>query len=276
MILLCAAGLAVGSYTDTELKHQFEAKIEACVSFYQRKGYTVPEKDDESALQLFINAYHAVNQHNSNPTRSYNQVLNCFATVNYVSKPFIIPPEIEEPIALLVNASTGIIPPQVGNTGTSPDSYDRRDDNTTTPVKDQGSCNSCWAFTSIACLETKYLELTGDNPADVDFSEQQMVDCAYEALAVTARGCEGGWVRKAWLDLKKFQLNIMNSEDQRPYTGADVVCDIKELNKPNAMAKAKVIGVYQNTKGEIHQSSDSHKPRPNTMPRYSRIESRPT
>ena len=255
MILLCAAGLAevTYSYTNKELKHQFEAKIDACGSFYQRNRYTVPGKDDESALQLFITAHHTVNQHNSNPTRSYNQVLNCFATVNYVSKPLIIPPEVEEPITLLVNPNTGIIPPQVGNTGTSPDSYDRREDNTTTPVKDQGSCNSCWAFTSIACLETKYLELTGDNPADVDFSEQQMVDCAYEALAVTDRGCEGGWVRKAWLDLKKFQLNIMNSEDQRPYTGADGVCNIKELNKPNAMGKAKVIGVYQNMKGEITQ-----------------------
>ena len=44
------------------------------------------------------------------------------------------------------------------------------------------------------------------------------------------------------------------------------------------LARSRVFsqGVYQNTKGEIHQSSDSHKPRPNTMPRYSRIESRPT
>ena len=256
MILLCAAGLAGGSYTDTELKHQFEAKIDACVSFYQRKGYTVPEKDDESALQLFINAYHTVNQHNSNPTRSYNQVLNCFATVNHVSKPFIVPPEVEELGTLLVNANTGIIPPQVGNNGASPDSYDRRDDNTTTPVRDQGNsgiCESDYAFTSIACLETKYLELTGDNPADVDFSEQQMIDCVHEALNVTDKGCEYGWVTKVWLDLKENQLNIMNSEDQRPYTGADVVCDIKELNKPNAMAKTKVIGVYQNWTGEIPQ-----------------------
>ena len=246
MILLCAVGLGEGTYTNKELKDQFEAKINECGSFYERNRFTAPDKDDQSALQRFINAYHSVNQHNSNPARNYEQVLNCFATVNRVSMLTIHPElEVEAPDTLKVSA----------NIGTSPDSYDRRDDNTSTSVKDQLiNCGSCWAFTGIACLETKYLELTGDDPADVDFSEQQFVDCAYEALGVMDYSCGGGWSNKAWKGLKNDQLSIMYSEEQRPYTEADGVCDIKDLNKPNAMSKVKVIGTYNSNSGELGEA----------------------
>ena len=48
-----------------------------------------------------------------------------------------------------------------------------------TPVKDQGSCGSCWAFSSVGPLESAYAIESGKTGADlVRFSEQQLVDCS--------------------------------------------------------------------------------------------------
>lgn len=52
------------------------------------------------------------------------------------------------------------------------------------PVKDQGGCGSCWAFSAVAGVEAIYAQKTGKV---VSFSEQQVVDCDKEDW-----GCDGG------------------------------------------------------------------------------------
>lgn len=72
-----------------------------------------------------------------------------------------------------------------------PVSVDWRLKNAVTPVKDQGQCGSCWAFSSTGVLEgayaLKYSNLTS-------FSEQQLVDCDYIKARLGGRnlGCNGG------------------------------------------------------------------------------------
>ena len=67
---------------------------------------------------------------------------------------------------------------------TLPTSLDWRDVEGITPIKNQGSCGSCWAFAATAELEAFVKIYYG---VELDLSEQQVVSCnPYGA------GCNGG------------------------------------------------------------------------------------
>ena len=68
-------------------------------------------------------------------------------------------------------------------------SSDWDDEGYVTPVRDQGFCGSCWAFTASAVIESNLL-IYSDKPYNVNtlhVSEQQQVDCVY-----SSPGCDGG------------------------------------------------------------------------------------
>jgi len=46
--------------------------------------------------------------------------------------------------------------------------------NVVTPIKDQGKCDGCWAFSAVATIEGAYNYKTGSLNS---FSEQELVDC---------------------------------------------------------------------------------------------------
>jgi cathepsin L len=82
-----------------------------------------------------------------------------------------------------------------------------------TPVKDQGQCGSCWAFSATGALECTYAKRWGKNYL-VSLSEQQLVDCT---TSYGNYACGGGWPTKA------FQYATANGGlclgSQYPYQG---------------------------------------------------------
>jgi len=66
----------------------------------------------------------------------------------------------------------------------APSSYDWRDYGVVTPVKNQGYCGSCWAFSAVETVESAWA-LAGNTLTE--FSEQQVVSCD-----TTDGGCNGG------------------------------------------------------------------------------------
>merc|ERR1712224_291962 len=84
-----------------------------------------------------------------------------------------------------------------------------------TGVKDQKTCGSCWAFSSIGALEGAAAVANGKLRA---FSEQQLVDCSRDFGNL---GCKGGLMDDAF---SYAQAQDTCTEDSYAYDGKDLDC----------------------------------------------------
>merc|ERR1711893_575506 len=83
-------------------------------------------------------------------------------------------------------------------TPSNADSLDWRDvAGAVTPVKDQGACGSCWAFSATEAVESAYAIAGNDQ---VIMAPQELVDCTRSLFG--NHGCNGGWYYYAYDWLK--------------------------------------------------------------------------
>ena len=96
----------------------------------------------------------------------------------------------------------------------APDAWNWKDQGVVSDVKDQGSCGSCWAFSTMGNLEGLYALEKG---VVKTFSEQQLVDCD-----TLDSGCNGGLMEYSFTWLK--DNGGFNLDTDYPYKGTKQAC----------------------------------------------------
>jgi C1A family cysteine protease len=144
-------------------------------------------------LQNFANNDDIIESHNAKKA-SYTLGHNKFSHMSneefkvYMNLKKMERPADMEPAAFIHTAS---------NTSATADSIDWVSKGAVTGVKDQGSCGSCWSFSTTGALEGAYQIKNGNLKS---FSEQNLVDCDNRQgnPRGTDMGCNGGLMDSAF------------------------------------------------------------------------------
>eukprot|EP00034_Subulatomonas_tetraspora_P001636 GABW01001964.1.p1 GENE.GABW01001964.1~~GABW01001964.1.p1 ORF type:complete len:140 (-),score=63.09 GABW01001964.1:3-422(-) len=110
----------------------------------------------------------------------------------------------------IANALAGERTKTFSATGVStPEQKDWRTEGAVTPVKDQGQCGSCWAFSTTGTLESAWFLAGHDLPT---LSEQNLMDCSW---SYGNMACNGGMPDRALRYVKKN--GGIDTEESYPY-----------------------------------------------------------
>ncbi len=134
---------------------------------------------------------------------------------------------------------------------TLPSRYDARALGMVTPVKNQGDCGACYAFSSAADLESKVMR---DGQGIEDLSEESMKDCNFQGT-----GCGGG---NQFLIMNYLATHGADLETCAPYVPADAGCPLGcqakytvldfSVISGSTVAPTEVIKQYLMDYGPIH------------------------
>jgi len=180
LTLLATSALAIQPVTTGELT--IEQEFNSWATTYGKVYSTSTEK--QLRKQVFQKNKAFVVSHNAEyeqGVHSFNLELNHLADLTNVEYQ-------KQMLGFSSDASTSSATTYNAPNGTAPDAWDwRTTANVVNPVKNQGSCGSCWAFSAVATMEGAYNLKQGKLNS---FSEQELVDCVNNGTNTCSLGGE--------------------------------------------------------------------------------------
>ena len=222
IILLLLAGVVI-------CRVVMEAEVTMEFSKFMKEHNKVYTTLDElqKRYDIFSENYMAIVEHNR-VDRDFEMGVNQFADMTLA--------EIKE---RFLKKRALDIPCTLKHTKTAPKTeIDWRNLKAVSPVKNQGNCGSCWAFSTVGALEGLHAIKKGSL---VEYSEQELVDCS---RSYGNEGCNGGDMSAAFQYVKDHGIS---TEAEYPYEGRDRTC----RKKSNSFQVAGCVNVTHNDNDEL-------------------------
>ncbi|XP_021494384.1 pro-cathepsin H [Meriones unguiculatus] len=218
--LLCAGAWLLSAGATAELTVNAIEKFHF-KSWMKQHQKTYSSEEYNHRLRMFANNWRKINAHNQR-NHTYKMALNQFSDMSFAEiKQKFLWSEPQNCSATKSNYLRG--------TGPYPSSMDwRKKGHFVSAVKNQGSCGSCWTFSTTGALESAVAIASGKM---LSLAEQQLVDCAQN---FNNHGCQGGLPSQAF-EYILYNKGIMG-EDSYPYKGKDGHC---KFNPKKAIAFVK-------------------------------------
>ncbi|KAF6151542.1 hypothetical protein GIB67_016354 [Kingdonia uniflora] len=198
-------------------EHEIETLYESWLIHHCKFYNVLGEK--EKRFEIFKDNLQFIDEHNAAENRTYKVGLNKFADLtNEEYRRVYLGTKIDK-FRRFSRPRSERYALRVGEE--LPRAIDWREKGAVAAVKNQGSCGSCWAFSTVAAVEGINKIVTNNL---ISLSEQELVECDTKYN----QGCNGGLMDYA------FQFIINNggidSENDYPYKASDGSCDQNRRN----------------------------------------------
>lgn len=226
-----------GPIATSELKNLFQQFIQK----YERM-YTTDAAETERRFNIFktnvekARFYNAMTEDNVYGITKFSDMEESEFNAQYLMKNPITPDEYRK--TFLKNAKVDRVPKKLVDA--APETWNWMDHGAVTAVKNQGSCGSCWAFSTTGNVEGQWYLA---NKELIPLSEQQLVDCDHycdpaEPKACDA-GCNGGLM---WNAMQYIQdIGGIASEAAYPYRARDNTCTYRNETRAATISSWKML-----------------------------------
>ena len=193
----------------------------------------------EYRFNIFKQTLKRIDSVNSDSTRSHTAAVNKFSDLTFAEFKSKFLRKMEQPKKEeTLDASLGKVPKKKDW---------RQTKGAVGKVKNQEDCGSCWAFSTIASLETAVFQKTKKS---VNLSEQELVDCA--GGKYNNAGCDGGMMDDAY---RYIIDNKVATEKNYPYKAVDHKCSKKNRQKGGRVAVSKFKYVKQGVNNLVNAAA---------------------
>eukprot|EP01083_Nonionella_stella_P160999 526803_1 len=179
-------------------------------------------KEESHRFLVWLDNWYEINEHNMNSGSSFTMGLNQFSDMTFDEFKLYVHGHNESCLTKNENKNDNSV--QITADIEAPDAIDWTNisgKSYVTPVKDQKSCGSCWAFSTTGSIESQSAIALGVTDANITMlSEQELIDCSHLEGNL---GCMGGQMDHAFKYVER--AGGLCSESEYPYKAwSDPVC----------------------------------------------------